>query len=110
LTERELQANVVFVARVFGFKCAHFRPAWTRKGWRTPVEGDAVGFPDLVLCAPGRLIFVELKCGRNKLTPEQSEWLEALRAAGQEAHVWTDRDWQTGLVEAELRRERADAA
>lgn len=110
MTERELHANVVFVARVLGYRVAHFRSAWTQKGWRTPVSGDGKGFPDLVLCVPGRLVFVELKVGRNRPTPEQEAWLEALREAGAEVHIWTDRDWVAGVIEAELRRERAEAA
>ena len=104
MTEREFQAHVVFVARVLGYRVAHFRPAWTEKGWRTPVQGDGKGFPDLVLCAPGRLVFVELKVGRNKLSLDQTDWLEALREAGAEVHVWTDKDWHAGVVEAELGR------
>lgn len=104
MTEAELQANVVFVAKIFGFRVAHFRKAWSEKGWRTPVSGDGKGWPDLVLCAPGRLLFVELKVAGRKPTAEQLDWLEALRSAGQEVYLWTDKDWAAGAVEDVLRR------
>lgn len=35
-----------------------------------------------------RLIFAELKKETGKTTPEQDEWLEALRIAGAEVYVW----------------------
>lgn len=46
------------------------------------------GFPDLVLVKPPRIIFAELKVGRRKVTKDQSAWLEALAACGQESYVW----------------------
>jgi len=51
-----------------------------------------------------------VKVASNTLSPEQTAWLEALRAAGQEAYVWTNRDWEDGIVEAVLRREVQVAA
>lgn len=109
MTERELQSGVVELARILGWRVAHFRPAMTKHGWRTPVQADGACFPDVVLVRD-RVLFAELKAGRNRLSPEQAAWLEALREAGAEAHVWTDADWFAGVVEAELRHERAEAA
>jgi len=102
--ERDLQKGVVDVAKILGYLVQHTRVAWTGKGYRTPIQGH-VGFPDLVIVGHGRCLFIELKVGRNTLSPEQTAWLEALRTAAQEAYVWTNRDWEDGIVEAVLRRE-----
>jgi len=102
--EADLQKGVIDVARILGYRVAHFRPAQTKHGWRTPVAADGAGFPDLCIVGHGRLIFAELKCGKNVLSAEQAQWLEALRAGGQEAYVWTDGDWAAGIVEALLKR------
>lgn len=107
MTEKELQIGVIDVARLFGWRVAHFRSVPVKRGvrvvWETPVQADGVGFPDLVLVRE-RVLWVELKVGRNTLSPEQAAWLEALRAAGQEAVVWTEHQWDSGEIEAELRR------
>jgi hypothetical protein len=103
LSERELQGCVVDAAHIFGWRVAHFRPAMTKHGWRTAVGADGAGFPDLVLVRD-EVLWVELKCGRNTLSSEQAAWGEALRAAGETFHVWTDSDWLDGTIEARLRR------
>ena len=105
MLERDLEKAVIDTARILGYRTAHFRPALTKHGWRTAVAGDGTGFPDLVIVGNGRVLYRELKVGRNALSAEQAEWLEALRAAGQDAGVWTDTDWSSGVIEAELRRE-----
>ena len=38
----------------------------------------SIGFPDLVLVRNGKLIFAELKVGRNNPTESQKLWLEEL--------------------------------
>jgi hypothetical protein len=103
LSERELQGCVIDAAHIFGWRVAHFRPAMTKHGWRTAVGADGAGFPDLVLVRD-EILFVELKVRRNTLSAEQAEWIVALRAAGVDAHVWTDSDWLDGTIEARLRR------
>jgi hypothetical protein len=104
VTERELQTAVIETAQLLGWKIAHFRPALTKRGWRTPVEGDGAGFPDLVLIHPaGRILVRELKAGRNKLRPEQADWLHLFSQAGVDAAVWRPDDWTSGRVEEELR-------
>jgi hypothetical protein len=97
MTEAELQAAVIDLAHVYGWKVAHFRPAKTDKGWRTPVGADGKGFVDLVLAAPIRpdaitaeVLFVELKSATGKVSPEQHEWLERLYP---NACVWRPKDW-----------------
>ncbi len=108
--ERELQKGVIDVARILGYRVSAFRPAQTSKGWRTAVQGDGVGWPDLCIVGQGRILFRELKVGRNTLSAEQVEWIRALEEAGSDVGVWTDVDWHSGLIEAELRREGQVAA
>lgn len=92
-SERALQAQVIALARLYGWRVAHFRPARTAKGWRTPVEGDGAGFPDLILVRGTELLAVELKGPRGRLTAAQGAWLVALEAAGAEIHEWRASDW-----------------
>lgn len=104
MNESELQAAVIELAHLLKYRVAHFRPALTSKGWRTAVSADGAGYPDLTLVKPGRLIFAELKSRRGALSAEQAMWLEALREAGCEVHVWKPRDWQEGHIERILRQ------
>lgn len=94
-TEEGFLKLVLDVAKVWGWKSAHFRPAMTSRGWRTAVSGDGKGFPDLMLIHPGfgDIIVAELKSGKGKLTMEQKEWIEAFRACGIQAYVWRFEDW-----------------
>lgn len=86
MTEAELQATIVDACRLLGYRVAHFRPARTAHGWRTPMTGDA-GFPDLVCARPGRAFALELKTARGRLGPGQAEWLQALHGATVHAQV-----------------------
>ena len=99
ITEKVWTAQVIEVAHMFGYLVAHFRPAINRRGhWQTPVQADGAGFPDLVLCKPGRNVkFVELKTERGKLSPAQERWLNDLRLAGQEVYVWRPSDWNKAV-------------
>jgi hypothetical protein len=102
MSEQELSDNVIELAHLFGWRIAHFRPAMTKHGWRTPVAADGKGFPDLVM-VKDRVLFLELKSHRGSLTDEQIEWQEALTDGGAEQHVVRPQDWVDGSVEALLR-------
>jgi hypothetical protein len=93
MTEREFTAQVLALARLHGWRSAHFRPARTRHGWRTAVAGDGQGFPDLILVRRTAIVAAELKVESNKPTPEQIAWLEAFRAAGAQAYIWKPECW-----------------
>ena len=98
LTEAKFTRMVIELAHHCGWKTAHFRPALTAKGWRTAVQGDGVGFPDLVLVHRVRRVgfWVELKVPPNKVTAEQQDWLDVLGACCHKpgrAAVWTPDDW-----------------
>lgn len=101
-SEAEFLKAVLALARLRGWVCLHVRPARTNKGWRTPLQGDGVGFPDLLCVRPntGSLLVAELKSDRGRLTPEQQVWLDAFHAAGVEAHIWRPKAWK--LIERAL--------
>ena len=107
MREADLQRTVIDMAQTFGWRVAHFRPARTEQGWRTPVAADGAGFPDLVLVRE-RVLFVELKSERGRTTPEQSGWLSDLQSAGAFAQVWRPSDLDA--IERLLRGRSADAA
>ena len=103
MSERQLQDAIIELAKLLGWRIAHFRPAMTREGWRTAVQGH-VGFPDLVLLRPPRLIFAELKSKRGRVDFEQATWLNGLNEVkGVEQYCWRPADWELGSVEDILR-------
>jgi hypothetical protein len=95
VTEADFQKVVIDLAHIFGWKVAHFRPAKTSKGWRTPVAADGAGFPDLVMARGGDLIAVELKVGKNRTTRQQDDWLDRFPRA----FVWKPEDLETDIIE-----------
>lgn len=70
ITEKQLQELVRKAAKLLGYLFYH-----TFNAYRSPK-----GFPDVTMVRPkdGRLIFVELKSAKGKVTAEQQEWLDAL--------------------------------
>lgn len=107
LTERDFMEQVTQLAEIRGWSWAHFRPAQTAKGWRTPVSGPlGKGWPDLVLVrttehgSQGRLVFAELKRDGQRPSIEQKAVLDLLQQTeGEylgracEVYVWTPSDW-----------------
>ena len=90
MTEAEFQGLVTEAAELLGWRWAHFRPAKTAHGWRTPVSGPlGAGWPDLVLVRErdGRMILAELKADSGKLGPDQSEVMAYLRRI-ERLHGW----------------------
>lgn len=104
LSESAFQKQVIDLAHQFGWTVAHFRAALSQKGrWLTPLQGDAKGFPDLVLLKPPSLIFAELKAERGVLSDEQAAWISRLaQVPGVKAVIWKPRDWDD--IVTELRR------
>lgn len=101
--EEELQAGIIEMARFFGWRVAHFRTAMNARGdYQTPVGGDGKGFPDLCLVRD-RIVFAEIKAGKNTLGPEQKAWRDWIIAAGGTWYLWREKEWLDGDVEAILR-------
>lgn len=95
MSERELQDNVVELAQHLGWLVHAERPAWTEKGYRTPIQGNA-GFPDLVLAnyffivrnQPQKVLFVELKSEMGELTMEGSIGLNKFKTRRKDADYY----------------------
>lgn len=95
MTERDLTRAVIDFAKQQHFLVYHtFLSKWSE-----------AGFPDLCLVRE-RVIWVELKSERGKLSERQMEWLETLKAAGAETYVWRPEDWPDAVAKTLLRDTR----
>lgn len=93
MTEADFTRGVLDLARILGWRSAHFRAARTQRGWRTPVQGDGRGWPDLVLVRPPRVVVAELKADSGRVSHDQAAWLAYLeRCPGVEVFVWRPAD------------------
>lgn len=77
ISETAFASQVEDLLKLYRWRWTHIRPAWSSKGWRTPIKGDQ-GLPDYIAVRSPRLIFAELKDQYSKTTPEQQEWLDQL--------------------------------
>jgi hypothetical protein len=93
MTEKTLQGLVERCARLFSWRAYHTYDS----------RRSAPGFPDLILIRGERLVAVELKSERGRVTEAQLAWLMDLKRAGVEAFVWRPSDWLSGEVERVLR-------
>jgi len=92
-SESDFQAQVIQLARQYGWLVYHHLPAMNRRGkWGSHVQGDK-GWPDLVLCKPPHLYLFELKSEKGKASSEQQAWIDALVASGQGAKILRPSDW-----------------
>lgn len=62
------------------------------------------GFPDLVLVRGRRVIYAELKTEKGRLSEPQTQWRDALTAAGQEWHLWRPHHLLDGSIAETLSR------
>jgi hypothetical protein len=105
ISEAEFTRQILQLAALLGWRTLHVRPGRTLSGWKTCVQGDGAGFPDVLMIhrVSGKLLVAELKANHGQLSAEQSEWLEQFRAAGVAAYCWRPKDWP--LLERVLRGE-----
>ena len=89
MSEDNLLQAVVEAASLLGWRWHHIRRS------DKAVQMGHAGFPDLLLVREHRLVSIELKTHKGRVTPEQQEWLDALRAAGVQTLVIrpSDLDW-----------------
>ena len=89
VTEKQFQAAVVEYAQIRGW--TYYHTADSRK--------SAPGFPDLVFVRY-KVIFAELKVGKNKLSKHQKHWRDVLLEANANWFCWYPDDWPE--IEQEL--------
>lgn len=94
--EKDLQERVRRLARHYGVRYYHTHTA----------KFSPAGFPDVVMVAPPRVMFRELKRQHEKPTAAQREWLDDLAASGCDVGVWRPLD----LIECRIDAELADLA
>lgn len=93
MTERELQNAVMTLAGLLGWSCYH---TWL-SARSTP------GFPDCIFVRAGKMLAVELKSERGKLSEAQEHWLGVLGAVpGIACFVWRPDDWRNGICDRVL--------
>jgi hypothetical protein len=70
---------------------------------RRGAPGSIDGFPDLVLVGTRGVLFREIKASfGDDPSRGQTNWIWQLRAAGQDAGIWTVTDLLTGIVADEI--------
>lgn len=99
--EKQLQAQVVQLAKVQGWMCYH---TWDSRR-------SEPGWPDLAMVHPERgFILRELKAEKGRVSKAQHTWLHQLIAADQDAAIWRPRDWISGRIQRELGQESQNTA
>lgn len=89
ITEAEFQRQILQAAKTFG---------WLRYHTRYSI-GSVLGYPDLTLVKPPRVIFAELKKQTGKTSPEQDVWLGCLRdCPGVECYLWRPSDMEDAVA------------
>ena len=81
MTEKAFQSDVMRVAKMLGWLCYHTYDS----------RRSASGFPDLVLVRE-RILYRELKVGKNKLSQSQELWRDSIMDAGGDWAEWRETD------------------
>lgn len=85
---REFQPAVIELAERLGWRIYHVSNVKRHLRSKT-----SLGFPDLVMVRPPRILFAELKSETGKLTEQQEYWLRDLKDCHLEVYVWRPEDW-----------------
>ena len=91
MTEAQYQSLILDYARAVGWHRMHTRSVPVKQGSSfrhiTPLSGEE-GYPDLTLARSGRIVFLELKAERGRLTDSQVDWLNALTGRKNPIEHW----------------------
>jgi len=93
MTEAELMEYVRSAVKDLGLLAYHAHDG--RRSW-------GPGFPDLVIVGRGGCIWRECKTEAGSLSPEQRQWGDTLKRAGQNWRIWRPRDRLDGSIGREL--------
>ena len=113
-TERDFQRAVMELAELSGWETLHVRTSMQQGRYMTATTGTmAKGWPDLVLVhrSRHRLLFVELKSDKGRLSADQVRVIAVLtQSTGIPVYLWRPKDWDT--IEATLthKEDTRDAA
>lgn len=93
MLEKHFATQIEHLLTLHRWRWTHFEPAVRQSGtWATALRGQK-GLPDYVAVRDGLLLFAEIKGDRGRLTPDQAEWLEALRRVDTvRAELWYPED------------------
>jgi VRR-NUC domain len=91
ISEARFQRQIIDYAELMGWRCY-----FTYRSNHSPV-----GFPDLVLVRRPRVVWIEVKTERGRLSDAQRAWINELADCGQEVHVVRPSQWR--VVEELLR-------
>jgi len=77
--------------------------AWLRLYVYSPYDSrrSPAGWPDLTIIGI-HVAYREVKTGRGRPTPEQTDVMRRLQDAGADVAVWRDTDWRMGTIQREL--------
>jgi hypothetical protein len=97
-TERAWMGQVLAYARLMGWRAHHDNATNAPRrcsacGSLRRLPRNAPGMLDLILIRRPRIVWVELKSQRGRLSDDQRCWLDDLRACGQEVYIWRPSDW-----------------
>ncbi|KKM81333.1 hypothetical protein LCGC14_1330800 [marine sediment metagenome] len=77
MTERDLATWLEDLLTRTDWLWCHFRPAQTKDSWRTAITGHK-GWFDYVAARGARLLLIELKSRKGKLSHDQKDWHDAI--------------------------------
>lgn len=77
-SEATHQVKVINLLHKYGWLVHAERPAWSKKGWSTPIQGDP-GWFDIAAIHPVKheVLLLELKTDSGKLSAFQEKWIMA---------------------------------
>jgi len=93
MSEAELMEAIRAMVRDLGLLAFHAHDG--RRSW-------GPGFPDLVIVGRGGCVFRECKTQAGSLSPEQRQWGDTLKRAGQNWRTWRPVDLFSGSIAREL--------
>lgn len=96
--EKDVQKAAIAFAHLHGWHCYHVYDS--RMASTKYVDK---GFPDWMLAKDGRVLAIEFKTERGKLSLAQVEWIYQLSAEQRiECYIFRPHDWSSGHIEAVL--------